>query len=162
NVLTIYDIGMHEGEPYIVSEVLEGATLREQLDGHPLTVGKAIHYAVQLADGLRAAHDKGIIHRDLKPANLFITHDGWLKILDFGSGKLGAAETGGPDVRGLVQSQPGSILGTMGYMSPEQVRGELADHRSDIFSAGVILYEMLSGKRAFRANSLVETAHAIL
>lgn len=162
NVLTIYDIGMHEGEPYIVSELLEGGTLREHLDGSPLAVGKAIQYAAQLAEGLRAAHQKGIIHRDLKPENLFITDDGRLKILDFGIAKLVAPETPSPDLEPPLQSQTGAIVGTVGYMSPEQVRGQNADHRSDIFTAGVLLYEMLSGKRPFEANSLVETAYAIL
>jgi non-specific serine/threonine protein kinase len=170
NVLTVYDVGMHEGEPYIVSELLEGGTLREQLDGKPVPVAKAIEYAVQLVDGLRAAHDKGIIHRDLKPENLFITNEGRLKILDFGIAKLGTPDGQGLIVgsdeagitAGHVHTRTGAILGTIGYVSPEQMRGHHADPRSDIFSVGTILYEMLSGKRAFEANSFVETAYAIL
>src|SRR5262249_53932423 len=162
NVLTVHDIGMHEGNPYIVSELLEGGTLREHLDGTPLPLNQATAFATQLADGLAAAHDRGIVHRDLKPENLFITRDGRLKILDFGIAKLLAAESENPDPKAPAQTQTGAILGTMGYMSPEQVRGQHADRRSDIFSAGAILYEMLSGKRAFKAGSLVETAYAIL
>src|SRR5262249_53537991 len=162
NVLTVHDIGMHEGNPYIVSELLEGCTLREHLDGTPLPLNQATAFAAQLADGLAAAHDRGIVHRDLKPENLFITRDGRLKILDFGIAKLLAPESENPDPKSPVQTQTGAILGTMGYMSPEQVRGQHADRRSDIFGAGAILYEMLSGKRAFKAGSLVETAYAIL
>ena len=165
HVLTVHDIGMHEGNPYIVSELLEGGTLREYLDGAPFALNKVTDFAAQLADGLAAAHDRGIVHRDLKPENLFITRDGRLKILDFGLAKLLAPENENPDRKPRVpaaQTQTGAILGTVGYMCPEQVRGEPADRRSDIFSAGAILYEMLSGTRAFKAGSLVETAYAIL
>jgi len=162
NVLTVHDIGMHEGNPYIVSELLEGGTLREHLEGTPFALNKAIEFATQLADGLAAAHDRGIVHRDLKPENLFITRDGRLKILDFGIAKLLAPESENPDREPTPKTQTGAILGTVGYMSPEQVRGQHADRRSDIFSAGAILYEMLSGNRAFKAGSLVETAYAIL
>src|SRR6266851_4565453 len=162
NVLTVHDVGTHEGNPYIVSELLEGGTLREELEGVRFTVEESIDYAAQMADGLAAAHEKGIVHRDLKPENLFITREGRLKILDFGIAKLVAPERSSPEQKSPEQTQAGAILGTMGYMSPEQVRGEHADHRSDIFSAGTILYEMLSGKRAFKASSSVETAYAIL
>jgi tetratricopeptide (TPR) repeat protein/tRNA A-37 threonylcarbamoyl transferase component Bud32 len=162
NVLTVLDIGMHEGNPYIVSELLEGGTLREQLQETPFAPNKATDYVTQLADGLAAAHERGIVHRDLKPENLFVTRDGRLKILDFGIAKLLEPEDEGPDHKPPAQTQTGAVLGTMGYMSPEQVRGQHADRRSDIFSAGAILYEMLSGKRAFKAGSLVETAYAIL
>ena len=162
NVLTVHDIGMHQGEPFIVSELLEGDTLREHLEGTPLPLSKAIDYALQLADGLAAAHERGIVHRDLKPENLFITHDGRLKILDFGIAKLLAPEGKSPDPKPSSKTQTGAILGTMGYMSPEQVRGQPADRRSDIFSLGAILYEMLAGKRAFHANSPMETAFAIV
>jgi serine/threonine protein kinase/tetratricopeptide (TPR) repeat protein len=162
NVLIVHDIGTHEGNPYIVSELLEGGTLREHLDGAPLVLERAIDYAAQLADGLAAAHERRIVHRDLKPENLFITRDGRLKILDFGIAKLMAREGSKPELKSPAQTQTGVVLGTMGYMSPEQVRGEHADPRSDIFSAGTILYEMLSRKRAFEASSLVETAYAIL
>src|SRR5215469_5452046 len=162
NVLIVHDIGTHEGNPYIVSELLEGGTLREHLDGAPLLLESAIDYAAQLADGLAVAHERGIVHRDLKPENLFITRDGRLKILDFGIAKLLEPEIEGPDRPAPAQTQTGAILGTIGYMSPEQVHGQPADRRSDIFSAGAIAYEMLSGKRAFKAGSLVETAYAIL
>jgi serine/threonine protein kinase/tetratricopeptide (TPR) repeat protein len=164
NVLVIHDIGLHEGQPYIVSELLEGGTLRERLSGTPLPIREAIDCAVQLAEGLAAAHAKGIVHRDLKPENLFITGDGRLKILDFGIAKLTEPKTPSADLHpeeGL-QTQTGTILGTIGYMSPEQVCGRPADERSDLFSAGVILYEMLSGKRAFQRASRLETACAIL
>src|SRR5499427_4026834 len=162
NVLTVLDIGTHEGNPYIVSELLEGGTLREHLRETPLAPETASNYLAQLADGLTAAHERGIVHRDLKPENLFITRDGRLKILDFGIAKLLEPEKQGPDGQPAAQTQTGTILGTMGYMSPEQVRGQPADRRSDIFSAGAILYEMVSGKRAFNAGSLVETAYSIL
>jgi len=162
NVLTVHDVGMLEGEPYIVSELLEGGTLREHLQGKPFSLSKAIDCATQLASGLGAAHERGIVHRDLKPENLFITYDGRLKILDFGIAKLLAPESAGPDLKSPLRTQTGAIIGTIGYMSPEQVRGEHADRRSDVFSAGAILYEMLSGERAFKAGSLVETAYAII
>ena len=162
NVLTIFDIGMHEGNPYIVSELLDGLTLRERLTETPLAPKEATGYLAQLAEGLAAAHERGIVHRDLKPENLFITRDGRLKILDFGIAKLLEPEIEGPDRPAPAQTQTGAILGTIGYMSPEQVHGQPADRRSDIFSAGAIAYEMLSGKRAFKAGSLVETAYAIL
>jgi tetratricopeptide (TPR) repeat protein/TolB-like protein len=163
NVLTVHDIGVHEGTPYIVSELLEGETLRERLQEAPFASNKASDYVTQLAHGLEAAHERGIVHRDLKPENLFITRDGRLKILDFGIAKLlGPANESLDANQSPVQTQTGAILGTMGYMSPEQVRGQHADRRSDIFSTGAILYEMLSGKRAFKSGSLVETAYAIL
>jgi len=162
NVLTIFDIGMHEGNPYIVSELLEGVTLRERLTEASLAPKEATGYLNQLAEGLAAAHERGIVHRDLKPENLFITRDGRLKILDFGIAKLLEPEIESPDRPAPAQTQTGAILGTIGYMSPEQVQGQPADRRSDIFSAGAIAYEMLSGKRAFKAGSLVETAYAIL
>ena len=162
NVLTVHDIGMHEGSPYIVSELLEGSTLRERLQETPFAPDTAKDCLIQLADGLSAAHDRGIVHRDLKPENLFITRDGRLKILDFGIAKLLEPGSQSPDPDSPAQTQTGTILGTMGYMAPEQVRGRPADRRSDIFSAGAILYEMLSGKRAFKAASMVETAYSIL
>src|SRR5881296_2794 len=165
NILTIHDFGMQQGAPYVVSELLEGETLRERLAGEALPARKAVDYARQVAQGLAAAHEKGIVHRDLKPENLFVTKDGRVKILDFGLAKLTRPEvsietTGAPTV--TSGTDPGTILGTAGYMSPEQVRGQPADHRSDIFTLGAILYEMLSGKRAFRGDSALETMHAIL
>ena len=169
NVLTIYGVGTHEGSPYIVSELLEGATLRERLgESSPaaLPARKAIDYARQIAVGLGAAHEKGIVHRDLKPENLFITRDGRVKILDFGLAKLVqplAADEGRTSVPTSVgQTEPGVIMGTVGYMSPEQVRGLPADHRADIFALGAILYEMLTGVRAFKGLSAVDTMSAIL
>jgi serine/threonine protein kinase len=175
NIVTLYDAGVHEGAPYLVSELLEGQTLREVLQsaaGAPLPVRKAIDYALQIAHGLAAAHNKGIIHRDLKPENIFVTRDGRVKILDFGLSKL-QAPNGKSQIAGrksldeaaptaLDATEPGVVLGTPAYMSPEQVRGDTADHRSDIFAFGCVLYEMLSGARAFRRDTSVESMNAIL
>src|SRR6059036_1533661 len=166
NILVIFHIGTHDGAPYIVSELLEGETLRERMAGAALPQRKAIDYALQTAHGLAAAHAKGIVHRDLKPDNLFVTNDGRVKILDFGLAKLTATSDGTQSQTEVptrkVNTDPGTVMGTMGYMSPEQLRGKTADHRSDIFSFGAILYEMLSGKRAFRGGSIAETMSAIL
>jgi eukaryotic-like serine/threonine-protein kinase len=163
-ILTIHDFGEHDGSPYVVSELLEGQTLRERMAGSALPVRKALDYAVQIARGLAAAHEKGIVHRDLKPENLFVTKDGRVKILDFGLAKLTRPELAGQSVTETptLGTEPGVILGTIGYMSPEQVRGHAADQRSDIFSFGSILCEMLTGDRAFRGASAVETMSAIL
>ncbi len=165
NILSIHDIGTHNGSPYVVSELLEGETLRERLNGSVLPSRKAIDYAQQIAQGLAAAHEKGIIHRDLKPENLFIVRDGRVKILDFGLAKL----TGAADVQAQtdiptrrIDTDPGVVMGTVGYMSPEQLQGKTLDHRSDIFSFGAIFYEMLSGRRAFHGESAAETMSAIL
>ena len=155
NVIAVYDSGLASGQPFIVSELLEGGTLRERLGGKPLGVRQALDYAVQLARGLAAAHDRGIVHRDLKPENLFITNEGRLKILDFGIAKLPAAEE-------ARRTRDGAVIGTVGYMSPEQVRGETADARADIFSFGAILYEMLAGKPAFERRTAVESGYAIV
>jgi hypothetical protein len=166
NILAIYDIGSREGASYVVSELLEGETLRSRLASGALPTRKAIEYAVQVARGLAAAHEKGIVHRDLKPENLFVTKDGRVKILDFGLAKairpqsVGARGSAIPTTP--LGTEPGIVMGTPGYMSPEQVRGQATDARSDIFSLGAILYEMLSGKRAFRGDSAVETMSAIL
>jgi len=157
NVLVVHDIGVLQGEPFIVSELLRGATLRERLRRRPMPSAKALDYAFQLAQGLRAAHDKGIVHRDLKPENLFVTHEGRLKILDFGIAKLSASDR--PSENSTVE---GAILGTVRYMAPEQVRGQRADHRSDIFACGSILYEMLAGRPAFAGGTDLETASGIL
>jgi serine/threonine-protein kinase len=156
NVLTVHDIGSWQGGPYIVSELLQGRTLRGWLQEKPLPIPKAVDYALQLAQGLCAAHDHGVIHRDLKPENLFVTHEGRLKILDFGIAKLTGA--GAPSRR----TETGALIGTVEYMSPEQVRGEPADLRSDIFSAGTLLYEMLSGRLPFEHSAAVEIGHGIL
>ncbi|HEV8230852.1 MAG TPA: protein kinase [Thermoanaerobaculia bacterium] len=167
NITAVYDIGSHDGAPYVVSELLEGETLRAELAGDRLSPRKAIDYAIQLAHGLAAAHEKGIVHRDLKPENVFVTKDGRVKILDFGLAKLTHAEEGSSAGQtnlptGTAGTEPGVVLGTMGYMAPEQVRGRPADARSDIFAFGAILYEMLSGKRAFHGDSAADTMSAIL
>jgi eukaryotic-like serine/threonine-protein kinase len=164
NILSIYDIGDDHGRPYVVSELLEGESLRERLRTGPIPSRKAIDYAQQVAKGLAAAHDKGIVHRDLKPENLFITNDGRVKILDFGLAKFTRPDADASDDVPTMQvaTEAGMVLGTAGYMSPEQVRGKPADGRSDIFSFGTILYEMLSGKRAFHGDSAAETMSAIL
>src|SRR5580693_5156560 len=164
NILSIFDIGEDHGAPYIVSELLEGQTLRERIRSGSLSSRKAIDYALQAARGLAAAHEKGIVHRDLKPENLFITNDDRVKILDFGLAKLTRPEVD-PDADAAtvqVNTEPGQIMGTVGYMSPEQVRGKPADHRSDIFAFGSILYEMISGQHAFRGDSPADTMSAIL
>jgi serine/threonine protein kinase len=166
NILAIYDVGTHNDAPYVVSELLEGETLRQRLKTATLPLRKSIDYAVQVARGLSAAHAKGIVHRDIKPENLFITKDGHVKILDFGIAKLTnpLGEFGSdPESETMrLDTQPGVVLGTAGYMAPEQVRGEVADHRADIFSFGAVFYEMLSGKRAFHRDSPIETMSAIL
>jgi serine/threonine protein kinase/Tol biopolymer transport system component len=164
NILSIFDIGEERGAPYIVSELLEGQTLRERIRSGPLASRKAIDYALQVARGLAAAHGKGIVHRDLKPENLLLTSDDRVKILDFGLAKLTRPETDSSADAATVQvnTEPGQIMGTVGYMSPEQVRGKAADHRSDIFSFGSILYEMLSGQCAFQGDTPADTMSAIL
>jgi eukaryotic-like serine/threonine-protein kinase len=167
NITAVYELGSHEGSPYIVTELLEGETLRGRLSGGGLPVRKATEYAIQTAKGLAAAHEKGIVHRDLKPENLFVTNDGRVKILDFGLAKLTQADgatgpqTNLPTATG-GGTEPGVVMGTLGYMSPEQVKGKPTDARSDIFSFGAILYEMLSGSRAFHRDTAAETMSAIL
>src|SRR5258708_6295877 len=148
NLLTIFDIGHSEGTPFLVSELLEGETLRDRITKGPLPPRKAIDVATQMAQGLAAAHEKGIIHRDLKPENIFITRDGRVKILDFGIAKLtAAAGADGPPLQ-MAATAPGMVMGTVAYMSPEQVRGEVIDARSDIFAFGAIVPDMLTGSRA--------------
>jgi eukaryotic-like serine/threonine-protein kinase len=166
NLLAIYDVGAENGTHYLVSEFLEGQTLRERMNAGPFSQRKLSEYALQIASGLGAAHDKGIVHRDLKPENIFITHDDRVKILDFGLAKqsqsiiglTGETET----LTSPAHTTAGTVMGTVGYMSPEQVRGQAVDARSDIFSFGAILYEMATGKRAFKGDSGVETMNAIL
>ena len=165
NLTAVHDIGTHDGSPYVVQELLEGETLRAALAGGKLSIRRAIDYSLQIMHGLAAAHEKGIVHRDLKPENIFVTNDGRVKILDFGLAKLvqmddKAQATNLPTE--AAGTEPGVVLGTLGYMSPEQVRGKPADARSDIFSFGAILYEMLAGKRAFHGDSAADTMSAIL
>ena len=166
HILANHDFGTADGTAYAAMELLEGETLRDRLAGGALPVRKATEYAVQIADGLAAAHEKGIVHRDLKPENVFIQKDGRVKILDFGLARqstVAGADTpqeSSPTVSRFTD--PGTVLGTVGYMSPEQVRGQAVDHRADVFAFGAVLYEMVSGARAFQHASKVETMNAIL
>jgi serine/threonine protein kinase len=167
NILAVYRFGVFEGAPYLVSELLVGDTLRQQLRHGPMSLRRAIDLGVQIAHGLAAAHDKGIVHRDLKPENLFVSKEGRIKILDFGLAKLMLPQPREADKDDSVptqtyQTDPGAVMGTAGYMSPEMVRGELVDHRTDIFAFGAVLYEMLAGKRAFQHSTSAETMTAIL
>lgn len=170
NVVALHDVGLHDGKPYFVTELLHGETLRERLAKGPIPLGKALEWAAQMAQGLAAAHERGIVHRDLKPENTFISRDGHLKLLDFGIAKLiESAHQATP--HGLLDETvspsgsstgTGAVLGTPGYMSPEQVRGDTVDARTDFFSLGAVLYEMLCGQRAFPSGSVVESGYAIL
>jgi TolB-like protein/tetratricopeptide (TPR) repeat protein len=165
NILSIFDFGTQDGVSYAVMELLEGETLRGKLDSGPIAQKQAVDYALQVVKGLSAAHEKGIVHRDLKPENLFVSKDGHVKILDFGLAKK--VETVSPQEQtsaptGAGHTEAGVIMGTMGYMSPEQVRGLPVDHRSDIFSFGAILYEVLSGRKAFKRDTSSDTIAAIL
>jgi Tol biopolymer transport system component len=164
NILAIHDVGTHDGTAYVVFELLEGETLRQRLERGPLPLRKATELGAQICQGLSAAHTRGIVHRDLKPENLFITRDGRIKILDFGLARL--SEGPSPEDQDAVQTRTatmkGLVVGTAGYMSPEQVRGKPADQRSDIFSFGAVLYEMLTGQRAFRGATRADTLTAIL
>jgi serine/threonine protein kinase len=167
NILAIHDFGVEGDVAYSVTELLEGETLRARLSGSPLHGRKAVDFALQIARGLAAAHERGIVHRDLKPETIFLTKDGHVKILDFGLARMtgvagaGGGATNAPTVE-AAGTAPGTVMGTMGYMSPEQVRGREADHRTDIFSFGAVMYEMLSGRRAFRGDSAADTMTEIL
>jgi len=168
NILSVFDVGDADGLPYVVSELLEGRSLREELAAGALPVKQVVDCATQACQGLAAAHDKGIVHRDLKPENLFVTRDGRVKILDFGLAKLvedanaSLREQASATATGIARTTPGVVLGTVGYMSPEQVRGQPTDHRSDIFSVGLVVHEMLSGKRPFTGPSAIDVMSAIL
>jgi eukaryotic-like serine/threonine-protein kinase len=163
NVLAVHDVGEEDGLPYVVSELLEGQTLRQRLQAGPLPVRRALEYARQIAEGLAAAHARGIVHRDLKPENVFLTREGHVKILDFGLARLlHEPPPGDEGARGSDTATLGRVLGTAGYMSPEQVRGETVDARSDIFSFGAVLHEMVCGQRAFKRSSAIETMNSIL
>ena len=168
NILAVHDVGAHNGAPFIVSELLEGETLRERLTSGLLPVRKAIDIGIHIAHALAAAHDKGIVHRDLKPENIFLTMDGRAKVLDFGLAKLTQTDapfptaTNAPTSPAGNMTQAGAVLGTVGYMAPEQVRGQPVDHRADIFAFGALLYEMLGGRRAFAGATTADTISAIL
>src|SRR3954469_9215766 len=163
NILAVYDVGVHEGATYIVSELLDGESLRSRLRAGALPSRKALDYARQIAEGLAAAHDKNIVHRDVKPDNLFITSDGRIKILDFGIAKLTRPSDEMPQAAGIAaETEAGMVVGTAPYMSPEQVRGGAVDARSDLFSLGTILSEMLTGGSPFTRQTAAETMTAIL
>jgi TolB-like protein len=165
NILAIHDFGNQDGVRYAVTELLEGRTLRDVLRSGPLPAAKVTAMATQIARGLEAAHGRGIIHRDLKPDNVFVLNDGQVKILDFGLAKSSGADDPGSDDAQTVTvdaTEAGAVLGTVGYMAPEQVRGEAVDHRADLFALGCVLYEMLAGRRAFRGDSVIDTLHATL
>ncbi len=163
NILAVHQMATDNGVSYLVEELLDGETLRDLLRRGPIPLRKAIDYAVQIAHGLAAAHDRGIVHRDLKPENLFLTKDGRVKILDFGLARLlPSKDASGQEATVTQKTDPGVVLGTVGYMSPEQVRGKTVDHRTDIFAFGAVLYEMVTGKQTFRKPTSAETMTAIL
>ncbi len=165
NILSIFDFGTESGTAYAVMELLEGETLRDRLDAGRIAPKQAVDYGLQIVKGLSAAHEKGVVHRDLKPENLFVSRDGHVKILDFGLAKRVETAAPGSQTSAPTQSgrtEPGTVMGTAGYMSPEQVRGQPVDHRSDIFSFGAVLYEMLSGRRAFKKDTAIDTMAAIV
>ncbi|HTF88251.1 MAG TPA: serine/threonine-protein kinase [Planctomycetota bacterium] len=163
NIVSLFDIGEHEESPYLVTELLEGETLRDRLNRGALPIESALDVGLQLAKGLAAAHEKGIVHRDLKPENVFMLPDGRIKILDFGLAKLveggSANEFGGGSA---IVTEIGVVLGTVAYMSPEQSRGKQADHRSDLFSFGSVLHEMMTGFPAFSRETITDTFSAII
>ena len=159
NILAIHDTGVHDGQMFVVTELLEGETLRDRLHAGGVPVRKAIECAVQIARALAAAHEKAIVHRDLKPENVFLLADGQVKLIDFGLAKAhvdrGVVET-------MTATEPGTVMGTVGYMAPEQVRGLTVDARADLFALGAVLYEMLSGRPAFKRDTAADTMTAVL
>src|SRR5215831_8841836 len=161
NILAIFDTGVHDGQMYVVTELLHGQTLRDALHGGALPIRKAIDIAVQIARGLAAAHEREIVHRDLKPENVFILPDGQVKILDFGLARQIVAPAGSSQTAGATTT-PGAVMGTVGYMAPEQVRGLDVDARADLFALGCVVYETLSGNRAFSAETATDTMFAIV
>lgn len=163
NILSIFEFGRDAGTAFVVTELVDGETLRGRLEHGPIPARKAIAYALQIARGLGAAHARGIVHRDLKPENVMVTRDDRVKILDFGLAKTAAPRMDGSQLATqLADTPPGTVLGTFGYMAPEQVRGLAVDHRADMFAFGAVLYEMLSGQRAFRGETAADTMTAIL
>src|SRR5262245_26356023 len=163
NILTVYDVGSENGQPYVVTERLEGQTLRDRVSRGPLSEREALELAGQIARGLAAAHGRGIVHRDLKPENVFLTRDGHAKILDYGLAKVSdAAASSQTTVATAYATEPGVIVGTVQYMAPEQVKGLPVDHRADLFAFGVVLYEMVSGKSPFSRPSSAESVSAVL
>src|SRR5262249_39169191 len=160
NILAVFDTGDDDGRTFVVTELLEGESLGTALGRGPLPRGQAMDIGIQLARGLAAAHDKGLVHRDLKPDNVFLLRDGQVKILDFGLARQ--AGSGDAEVTNLPTTDPGTVLGTLGYMAPEQARGQQVDARADFFSFGALLYEMLSGRPAFRRATAADTMTAIL
>jgi eukaryotic-like serine/threonine-protein kinase len=162
NIVSVYDVGSHLGVPFVVSELLDGKTLRARLREGAVPLDTAVHYAREIARGLVAAHLLNVVHRDLKPENVFITRDGRVKILDFGLAKCREDSLALPTNESSVSTDPGTLLGTVGYVSPELVRGIATDHRADLFSLGIMLHEMITGVAPFQRESAVETLHAIV
>jgi len=170
NIVAVHDIGTYDTQPYIVSELLDGEPLNRRISGRPIPVDDLLELGVQIADGLDAAHARGIVHRDLKPANLFVTARGQVKILDFGLARVDVGHPGEPDRETMLRddprvsstTDPGVAVGTIPYMSPEQARGEPVDGRSDLFSLGLVLYEMATGARAFDGPATAVIFDAIL
>ncbi len=161
NILAVHDVGSDNGVSFIVTELLDGRTLRQLLEDERLTISRAVDLAGQVADGLAAAHANGMVHRDIKPENLFVTHDGRAKVLDFGLAKY-AADAAPSEIATRSATAPHVVLGTAGYMSPEQVRGQPVDYRADIFAFGAVLFEMLAGRRAFTGDTALDTMTAVL
>jgi eukaryotic-like serine/threonine-protein kinase len=168
-ICTVYEIGDHQGSPWIAMELLEGTTLEEQIHSAPLEINRIVDYAIEIADGLDAAHSHGIVHRDLKPAHLFVTRRGSIKILDFGLARIrtkpmAVAANPSPNAtaENVFQTNPGTIMGTVAYMSPEQARGEEVDARSDLFSFGIVLYQMVTGKPPFRGGDSASILASLL